>query len=447
MLLCWAAVCAFALALCFPEPAYAHATLISSEPAAGSRLSTFPTHVRLTFNEPTEAALCQIVVVSADGNTTALAVTADPRDVRALIAPLELGARGAYRIAWRVISADGHPVEGSYVFYVGATGFGRVPPTADLVRGPATWGAEIAGAPLIPVALRWLAVGTAMALGGLLLFLTWTHESLASRHGRVTMWLAVAAPTLFAAHLIAWIINASPEHAFSTAWATSVLGSPVGRMELWRTGLAYLTLWAYGLARRPRLALGFAFGALAVSGAVGHSAAIRPILAIPLKAVHIIAASVWFGGLLWLALWAQSGAEGRGENADDGAVPQSFTAAAFRISSAALVAVIIVALTGVGEAILILSSPLDLVRSAYGVVLLAKVAGLGVLVAFGAYHRRRLLPSVRVGRPSASASLKSSVGAEAAIMCLVLLLAAFLAYLPPPASARVARQAINQSER
>lgn len=436
-----AAACAFALLLCFPESAYAHATLLSSEPAAGSRLSTRPSRVRLTFDEPIEADLCQIVIVSADGHTTTLAVSADPRDVRGIVAPLDLTADGAYRVAWRVISADGHPVEGSLVFDVGSA-VDRVPPAAELVRGTAAWGPQIAAAPLIPVLLRWLAIGTTMALGGLLFFFAWTRESLASRRGRATMWLAIAAPVFLAAHLIAWIINASPDHTFSAAWAMSVLGTPVGQIELWRTGLALMALWAYGLARRPRLALAFAVAALAASGAVGHSAAIRPALAIPLKAVHILAASAWLGGLLWLVLWKRNGSQKKDGGSDADVV--SFRADASRVSSAALIAVIVVALTGLGEALLFIPSPLDLIRSAYGLAVLGKIAGLAVLVGFGAYHRLRVLPSLRSSHGSGSQPLRSSVRIEVGVMCLVLLLAAFLAYLPPPHSASAGRQFSSQ---
>ena len=95
---------------------------------------------------------------------------------------------------------------------------------------------------------------------------------------------AVASVVLLGAHLVAWLINTSPDLRFDPDWATSALTTTVGKIELWRVGLTILALWAWWLARRPRLALAFAAGALIVSGAVGHSAAIQPVWGVPSKA-------------------------------------------------------------------------------------------------------------------------------------------------------------------
>src|SRR4051812_43994462 len=297
-------------------PAVVHATLISSEPAADSHLAASPTRVRLVFSEPIEGNLARVTLVPAGGAPLVLRAAADPRDVHAVIAPVDSLAGGQYRVQWRVVSADGHAVDGSYVFAVGDTTLGGRPAPAPAPE-PAqetqpvepeldVWGPSVAGAPLIPAIVRGAALGALMAAAGVLLFLATAAPNATQTGDRrirtLATALAVAAPVLLAAHCVAWLINTSPDHTLDAAWATSALGTTVGKIELSRTGLAALALWAWWLARRPGLALGFAAAALVVSGASGHSAAMQPAIAIPAKGIHLLASAVWFGGLLWLVI-------------------------------------------------------------------------------------------------------------------------------------------------
>src|SRR5688500_8562209 len=101
------------LVLALPASAAAHATLLSSEPEAGSALTVAPAGVRLVFSEPLEPALSRVWLVDASGRVIPLAPVGDPRDVRALTAPVDALGAGGYRLAWRIVSADGHPAEGS----------------------------------------------------------------------------------------------------------------------------------------------------------------------------------------------------------------------------------------------------------------------------------------------------------------------------------------------
>jgi putative copper export protein len=232
---------------------------------------------------------------------------------------------------------------------------------------------------------------------------------------------AVAAPLLLAAHVVTWLINTSPDHTFDLEWASSALGTTVGQIELWRTGLALLALWAWWIARRMWLALVFAAAALAVSGASGHSAAIQPFLSIPAKAIHLLASGVWVGGLLCLIVRPTN--DTLSAFADD----------AMRVSSAALVAVIAIALSGVLQTLTFLPSVVDVFTSPYGWLALAKTAGLLVLVAFGAYHRQSVMPGVSGAHPAApSKTLRASVRRELVIISIVILLGGLLAYVAPP---------------
>src|SRR5262249_17404512 len=133
--------------------AYAHATLISSVPAAGARLATAPTQLRLVFSEPVEGALSHVSVVRVGVAALAaqLALTSAPHDVHTLIAPLSIAENGVYRVEWHVVSADGHPVAGTFSFVVGSpesvTAHDTTPMTTSSEEEPvaATWGPSIAG--------------------------------------------------------------------------------------------------------------------------------------------------------------------------------------------------------------------------------------------------------------------------------------------------------------
>jgi putative copper export protein len=321
------------------------------------------------------------------------------------------------------VSADGHPVDGNYVFFVGLsdTTVKMVAPPSHVAEGfdSGGLGPSVAQAPVIPGVLRGVALGCLMALTGMLLLLAWGPVSLATRPGRSAVWLAMLTPVFLAAHGVAWLLNASPDAQVDGAWAWSALGTGSGRVELWRVGLSLLALWALALARRPALALAFALGALLVSGASGHSAAIRAGWAIPSKALHLVAGAAWLGGLLWLVL----------RERDD--LPRFIDEAA-RVSSVALLAVVGVTISGVAQTLLFLPSVLDVIRSAYGAIVIAKVAGSVVLIAFGAYHRFRVVPRLR--EQHVAAGFARTVRRELAVMYAVVLLGGFLAYVPPPAA-------------
>jgi putative copper export protein len=105
------------------------------------------------------------------------------------------------------------------------------------------------------------------------------------------------------------------------------------------------------------------------------------------------------------------------------------------VSSRALIAVIAVAFTGVVQTRLFLASWAGLVTSAYGLLVLAKIAGLVALVAFGAYHRQRVMPRVAATLTAATGArvLRASVAREVIVIAIVILLGGLLAYVPPPA--------------
>ncbi len=423
---------ALALLLGAVTPAFAHTTLIRSEPAKGSMLAASPSRILLVFNEELEPKLGRVSLIGPDGRTIALAPSGDPHDVNALIAPVDRLAPGLYSVKWHVVSADGHPVNGTFAFTVKGDSTVVPSPTPAVVAPsapvtvsdddqPAAWGPTAVGAPLIPAVLRGAALGATMLLAGLLLFVAYQQQGPSASTpatSRLVAAFAVAAPLLLVLHFGAWMMNAAPEHTMSADAISVGTSSGTGRIEMWRIGLALLALWAVALARRPRLACVFAFAALVVSGNTGHAAALFPVFATPAKSLHLVAGAAWIGGVLWLVTC-------------DRTDRATFLREVSRVSRVALIAIIVVTLSGIIQTRYFLQDPMDVVRSSYGLLALTKLAGVFVLAGFGAHHRLRVLPTLAAD-DAMQTRFTATLRRELGVMAVLVFLGGLLAYVPTP---------------
>ncbi len=103
------------LALAGAGPASAHAALISSTPAPDSALTEAPTEVTATFSEDLQAAFAAMTVVGPDGKLWSTdEVRVDGPIASVALRPL--GPAGTYTANYRVTSADGHVISGSWSF-------------------------------------------------------------------------------------------------------------------------------------------------------------------------------------------------------------------------------------------------------------------------------------------------------------------------------------------
>lgn len=154
----------------------------------------------------------------------------------------------------------------------------------------------------------------------------------------------------------------------------------------------------------------------------GHSSAADDhVVAVTTLAVHVVAASLWVGGLGGLLWW--------------GRAP---VAATERFSALALTCWVATAVSGVLAAGLVLGGAGAVVAalgSGYGALLLAKTLGLTAAGVLGWWHRRRTLPELRAGRPGAFRRLAV---VEVAVLLATVALAVALAASPPPPAATLA---------
>jgi len=115
--------------------ASAHATRISTDPADNALLSTGPVRVSATFNERLQTTFAAMTVVGPDGNVWS---TGEPTVQGAVVSIglRPLGPAGTYTVNYRVTSADGHVVSGSWSFQLTVPGTGTPgPPAADTDAG------------------------------------------------------------------------------------------------------------------------------------------------------------------------------------------------------------------------------------------------------------------------------------------------------------------------
>ncbi|AGZ41096.1 copper homeostasis periplasmic binding protein CopC [Actinoplanes friuliensis] len=112
-----AALAAVVIVLLPAAPAWAHAQLVSADPAEDASLARAPASVTLTFSERLNPEFTTIVVSdAARQRIPAAAPTVDAgKGTVSLTQPL---SNGAYTVAYRVVSVDGHTVQGSYPFTV-----------------------------------------------------------------------------------------------------------------------------------------------------------------------------------------------------------------------------------------------------------------------------------------------------------------------------------------
>jgi copper resistance protein C len=107
------------LALC-AGPAAAHNELIGSIPEDGTTVATAPEVVELAFDQPVQREFDQIAVLDEDdGHHEQGEVEIVGGRVRQPVGELE---PGTYRITYRIVSADGHPVTGTVTFTVSSDG-------------------------------------------------------------------------------------------------------------------------------------------------------------------------------------------------------------------------------------------------------------------------------------------------------------------------------------
>ncbi|MGH3756589.1 copper resistance CopC family protein [Actinophytocola sp.] len=112
-------------------PAVAHNSLVGSNPADKATVRSSPSNIELTFDQPVQKGDgLNTISVAGPSNT---GWKTGPVNVASNVVSAsldELGPAGAYRISYRIVSADGHPVSGELEFTLANAGSGTSTTTA-----------------------------------------------------------------------------------------------------------------------------------------------------------------------------------------------------------------------------------------------------------------------------------------------------------------------------
>ncbi|MFD7951981.1 copper resistance protein CopC [Streptomyces ardesiacus] len=364
-------------------PASAHAALDGTDPGDGAVLERAPAHVTLTFSESVGLRDDSFRVLDPGGHRmrTGEAGRADGRADTARVAlPGGLG-EGTYTVAWRVVSADSHPVSGAFTFSVGAPSRSAAPVDPGPTEDPLTATLHKTARYLSYLAVALL-VGTAVFVA-----LCRPPDPAPLRRPLVAAWWTLLAATVALLVLRApYEAGTGPSAALDPAALGDTLTTRPGALLLTRLGLlvpvgAYLarTARARRGSTRPAAGVGVVLAvALALTWAAAEHAAAGPQVPVAMASsvLHLLATAVWLGGLAALLTTLRASRSAPG------------AATVVRFSRTAFAAVTVLVVTGVYQSWRGLGSWQALTATTYGRLLLAKVVLAAVLLGAAAVSRR-----------------------------------------------------------
>lgn len=107
-----------ALFLTMAAPAAAHPKLVSADPAVGSA-TVAPTKISVHLSEKLEPKFSGMELKKADGSNVPVVAKVGGKDGKTIEAKAKTKlAKGAYKVMWHAVAADGHRVKGDYNFTV-----------------------------------------------------------------------------------------------------------------------------------------------------------------------------------------------------------------------------------------------------------------------------------------------------------------------------------------
>ena len=431
---------AFFLTLLFPAVASAqamHAILLRSEPPKDSILNVAPHDVRMWFSEDLNPSFSTAVVVNAQNhrvdNADAHVSPGDPREMDLTLKPNLPPA--VYIVVWRSDSnEDGHILRGSFIFTV-ANPDGSIPtlsgntvPGQNVLGGGNLTGSytgQVDGPTLFNIIMVTLVelgavfwVGAQIWLIFVLVPVTEDHQELSEINRQVQQrferrfslpallvlllanvgvlagqalnltggqWGPAFAPTLLA--------GLASSGQFGTFW---IMRELVIVLALGLASYALLSTRRLPLVNKilpwANLVLGLAlFIAIAMSG---HAAAVNKselIYAIPLDWLHLLAAALWVGGMMYISstylpVILRSPLVERA---------RSLVTTLPYYSPWAIAAVVLMAVTGPFNATFHLTSWSQFITTAYGRTLVVKILLVGSLLITSSVHVGLLRPRLK----------------------------------------------------
>ncbi|MFJ9244169.1 copper resistance CopC/CopD family protein [Streptomyces sp. NPDC101776] len=360
--------------------ASAHAALESTDPADGSVLKSAPRTLTLTFSESVALLDDSFRVYDPDNRrvkTSSAHHAKDAGDTASVTLPAKLGT-GTFTVAWRVVSADSHPVSGAFTFSIGkpsATTSISTAPTEEPLTGS-----------LYDIARYFAYIAAALLIGtaAFVVLCRPPDPSVLNKPIRMGWWTLLAAT-------VALLVLRAPYEAgtgLATAFEPSALpktltsrpGQALAARLLLLAATAAFLLRLRERERYGRVALGtgaaLAVGlALTWASAEHASAGIQVPVAMTSAVLHLLAMSVWLGGLTALLTVLYRS-------------PRLDAAPVSRFSRLAFASVTVLVVTGVYQSWRGLGSWNALTGTSYGRILLVKLGAVLLLLVVAGWSRQ-----------------------------------------------------------
>jgi copper transport protein len=406
------------LAGCFglsTPPAAAHAVLMKANPAANQQLEATPRELELAFNENVGPVFFKLLDRAGQevGQPGELRL-----DGNSVFLPLgQTLPNGTYIVTYRVISADTHPVGGSFAFAIGEA----VASGADAAASGSAaslWVLPTYLNRIVLSAARLLAAGSAL----LRLVMSWPASVVPGlrRQGRIAALVAAVAFVVSMAVGGADIVAGGPGALLSGAAWSAAMGSTLSVSAAIGIPGALLAAWAFSQRVEWPLWTGFALlvGSFLVTG---HAATAVPVwLAATSVGLHLVGGAFWFAAFAPLVATAKVSAAPEAARVMD------------QFSSRAVWLVGLVLVSGLVVSWIQVRSPANLLSTDYGQRLLVKLGLVVVVLAMAFWNKSRLTPALARGGAAAGANMARSIRIESGVMLLVVAAAASLTLPTPP---------------
>ncbi|MDB5056485.1 MAG: copC [Bacilli bacterium] len=408
---------ALMLFLSHPSLLFAHASLLKSIPDANSHSTASPQQISLVFNERLENSLYYIKVINDKGQSVTTNKASMDETHTHLSLQLPILADGTYVTTYHIISADGHPVGGSYLFAVGSGQNDNtfLPPNQQLMQGHLlSWDMSLQD--------TLQSTSRIVYYFALLLLMGWVIWSALLRNNDISFQQTLrkwrtGLLRLFVIALIG-LIYFHYQELLGDGGVNELLrlfsGTSIGIS--WLISFVLALLGFVILQRKRWLDIVWVLAMIATKCMNGHAIAFKPAdVTLGLDAVHLFAAALWVGGLaIGFVFWKNKAFLGEW-------LP--------RFSRAALGSILVLTITGSITTLLFLPKLKYVLYTQWGTLLLIKV-GLVVCVAIVGSIIRIYLRKWRVEQKEIR-TLRLWLKLDLILMLLVVAIVGLLTYAAP----------------
>lgn len=428
--------------------AWAHNTLLSSDPADGAALAVAPTQITWVFDKSVPLETMTVTLIDASGSRTELSGSAyGATGDTEVVTPLPPLSPGPVSLRWRLVGPDGHPLTGRVDFTIAAPVVDNTAagvPTTDATT-PTTITDDAAGidrgdgsystSTLVRWLLRYTSYLAILAVLGILLTTVYVWPGA----GTEPLLRRILSRALFAIGALGFLqlLVVASDVSGVAPWSSlgsidAALTTDAGMAFALRIVLAvsmWLVLFRADIVHSDVYWTAVsipALGLLATWAFAGHSRSMRwPAIGVGTDVAHHAAAAAWIAGLAivgWIVIPTSA--------------PDVVISVVRRFSRVAATSVAVLVGTGLVQTMRLVGSPMNLFDANHGRFLAVKIVVLGAMLLLANANRQRV--DRRLANPKQLSrhvgQLRRAMAAEFAIGLVIIAITAGMVVSPPASS-------------